>query len=59
MKFSTHDQGWNDDANLSYYEAIYEFSIKVLRFSTVFYDVKSEYVFKIGQNLFKLFFLLP
>lgn len=48
-----------NNPNLIYYEAMYDFMIRLLKFSTVFYDVKSEFIFYVGQILFKLFYLLP
>lgn len=59
MKVKPYEEAWNLDPNVLYYEAIYSFSLRVLKFATCFYDVKSNLIFKIGQNLFKLFYLLP
>jgi hypothetical protein len=33
--------------------------MKILKFSTVFYDVKADYIYKIGHALFYLFYQLP
>lgn len=53
------EQNWQEDPNTYFYEIIYEFSVKLLKFATVFYDVKPQYLFKVGDGIFRLFYLLP
>jgi hypothetical protein len=58
VKVKLFEENWSSDPNLHIYEAIYEFHIELLRFSTVF-SVRQDLLFKIGQNIYNLFFFLP
>lgn len=59
MKVRAYEENWNEDPNLPQYEILYELHLRLLKFSTVFYRLKQNINFKIGQNIFRLFYLLP
>jgi hypothetical protein len=59
MKLHPFDENWEKNPNYQSYENTFKLMLELLKFAKVFYDVKSDHIFKLGNYLYELFYLLP
>jgi hypothetical protein len=52
IKGNAFDENWEQNSNQKSYENICNLMYELLKFAKVFYDVKSEHIFKLGKYLY-------